>query len=225
MADYYTLLAKAVSNLPKAGPEPARKAIYDRARKALVRQLRSLGPALSEADIAREEAALEAAIGKLESQFSPAAPTPSSPAARPTPPSPSPTGTRPSSYVPPPRPAPSVSAPAPGVRIPVPDTPLARPVPPPRPASPPPSSSERLPASAAPARPSFTPPSAAARSLPAAPAGLRSAQPARYAAPLAARRAEPRYEADESPLGLPAADAFGEDGYAPPVVASEQERA
>ncbi len=61
MADYYSLLAKAVANLPKASPASARKAIYDRARKALLRQLRSLGPALSEADIAREEAALETA--------------------------------------------------------------------------------------------------------------------------------------------------------------------
>ena len=226
MADYYSLLAKAVSNLPKAGPEPARKAIYDRARKALLRQLRSLGPALSEADIAREEAALEAAIGKLEGQFSPAAPTPSSAAgARPASSSPGPAAPRPSSYVPPPRPAPSAAAPPPGVRIPMPDTPLARPVPPPRPAFPPPPSSERLSASGAPPRPSYAPSSAAARSLPAAPMSLRPAPAARYSPPLAARRSEPRYEADESPLGPPAADEFVDDGYAPSVEASEFERA
>ncbi len=76
MADYYSLLAKAVANLPKGSPAPARKAIYDRARKALLRQLRSLGPALSEADIAREEAALEAAVARLEGQFAPAPPAP-----------------------------------------------------------------------------------------------------------------------------------------------------
>jgi hypothetical protein len=223
MADYYSLLAKAVSNLPKAGPEPARKAIYDRARKALVRQLRSLGPALSEADIAREEAALEAAIGKLESQFSPAPPTPASSgaAARPSPSSPGPAATRPPSHVPPPRPAPSAASPSAGVRIPMPDTPLARPIPPPRPPSPPPPSSERLSASGAPARPSYTPSSAAARSLPAAPSGLRPAPATRYAP----RRAEPRYEADESPLGPPAADEFFDDGRAPPVEASDFERA
>jgi hypothetical protein len=226
MADYYTLLAKAVSNLPKSGPEPARRAIYDRARKALVRQLRSLGPALSEADIAREEAALEAAIGKLETQFSPTAPTPTSAVdARPSPPSPGAAAPRPSSYVPPPRPAPSAGASTPGVRIPVPDTPLARPVPQPRPASPPPPLSERLSASGAPPRPSFTPSPAAARSLPAAPAGLRPAQAARYAPSYAARRAEPRYEADHSPLGSPAADGFVDDGYAPAVAASAEERA
>jgi len=226
MADYYTLLAKAVSNLPKSGPEPARRAIYDRARKALVRQLRSLGPALSEADIAREEAALEAAIGKLETQFSPTAPTPTSAVdARPSPPSPGAAAPRPSSYVPPPRPAPSAGASTPGVRIPVPDTPLARPVPQPRPASPPPPLSERLTASGAPPRPSFTPSPAAARSLPAAPVGLRPAQAARYAPSYAARRAEPRYEADHSPLGSPAADGFVDDGYAPAVAASAEERA
>jgi hypothetical protein len=219
MADYYSLLAKAVSNLPKAGPEPARKAIYDRARKALVRQLRSLGPALSEADIAREEAALEAAIGKLEGQFSPAPPTPS-PSAGARPPSPGPAAPRPSSYVPPPRPTPSA-----GARIPMPDTPLARPVPPPRPASPPPSAPEHASASGAPQRPSYAPPSAAARSLPPAPMSLKPAPAARYAPPLAARRSEPRYEADPSPLGPPAADEFVDDGYAPPIEASELERA
>jgi len=191
-----------------------------------VRQLRSLGPALSEADIAREEAALEAAIGKLEGQFSPAAPTaPSSAGARPSPPPPGPAAPRPSSYVPPPRPAPSAGAPPPGVRIPMPDTPLARPVPPPRPASPPPPSSERLSASGAPQRPSYAPSPAAARSLPPAPGGLRPTPAARYSPPLAARRSEPRYEAHESPLGPPAADEFGDDGYAPPVEASDLERA
>jgi hypothetical protein len=229
MADYYSLLAKAVSNLPKSGPEPARKAIYDRARKALVRQLRSLGPALSEADIAREEAALEAAIGKLEGQFSPAAPTPpSSAGARPSPtppPSPGPAALRPSSYVPPPRPAPSAAAPPPGARIPMPDTPLARPVPPPLSASPPPPSSERPTVSGAPPRPFNAPPSTAPRALPATPMGLRPPPAARYSPPLAARRSEPRYEAESSPLGPPAADEFVDDGYAPPVEASKLERA
>ena len=139
MADYYSLLAKAVSNLPKAGAEPARKVVYERARKALLRQLRSLGPSLSEADIGREEAALEAAIVKLEGQFSPApAPPPVAPArpapssspaapARPQPPSaaslrPGETA-RPPSFVPTPRPAP----PASGARTPAPDRPPARP--------------------------------------------------------------------------------------------------
>ena len=172
MADYYTLLAKAVSNLPKAGPEPARKAIYDRARKALVRQLRSLGPALSEADIAREEAALEAAIGKLEGQFSPAAPTP--PSSSPARPTPSAAGPGRAAAVK------LCAAAAPGAvrrraaarrahsdarhaarasRSAAPSAPRRRPL------------SERLSASGAPPRPSYAPSPAAARSLPAAPIG------------------------------------------------------
>jgi hypothetical protein len=69
MADYYSLLSKAVANLPKPSPASARKAIYDRARKALLKQLRSLGTVLSEADIAREEAALESAVARLEAQY------------------------------------------------------------------------------------------------------------------------------------------------------------
>jgi hypothetical protein len=55
--------------------------------------------------------------------------------------------------------------------------------------------------------------------------GLRPAPAARYSPPLAARRPEPRYEADPSPLGPPAADEFVDDGYAPAVEASDQERA
>src|SRR5271167_4695566 len=74
MADYYSLLSKAVGNLPKSSPASARKAIYDRARSALIRQLRSLNTTLSEADIAREEAALEAAVARLETQFAAVAP-------------------------------------------------------------------------------------------------------------------------------------------------------
>ena len=83
MADYYTLLAKAIANFPKDGPAAARKAIYDRARTALRRQLRDLGPTLSEADIAQEEASLETAIARLETQFTPAPPSARAPAAPP----------------------------------------------------------------------------------------------------------------------------------------------
>jgi len=231
MADYFSLLAKAVSNLPKAGPEAARKAIYDRARKALVRQLRSLGPSLSEADIAREEAALEAAIAKLEGQFSPSPPSPAAAPPRPATAPPGPAPSRPlgdaparsQSFIPPPRPAPPPSASSASSRIAMPNTPLARPTPPPRPISAP--LSERMAASSPPPRPSFTPSgSAAARPLPAAsappPLGLRPPTP-RYAPPLAARRPEPRYE-DEPPLGP--ADDYADDGYAPPVDASDFER-
>ncbi len=71
MADYYSLLARAVANLPKASPPSTRRAIYERARKALTNQLRSLKPQLPESDIAREERALDEAVARLESEFEP----------------------------------------------------------------------------------------------------------------------------------------------------------
>jgi hypothetical protein len=87
MADYYSLLARAVSNLPKSSPPTVRRAIYDRARAALVNQLRSLKPQLPDSDIAREESALDAAIARLEGEYEPAAgtPEPVAPALRPPP--------------------------------------------------------------------------------------------------------------------------------------------
>lgn len=72
MADYYSLLSRAIANLPKTSPPTARRAIYDRARKALNNQLRSLKPPLPETDIAREETALEAAVQRLEAEIDPA---------------------------------------------------------------------------------------------------------------------------------------------------------
>ncbi|MDE3176542.1 MAG: histidine kinase, partial [Pseudomonadota bacterium] len=72
MADYYSLLARAVANLPKTSPPSTRRAIYERARKALTNQLRSLKPQLPESDIAREERALDEAVSRLEAEFEPA---------------------------------------------------------------------------------------------------------------------------------------------------------
>jgi hypothetical protein len=71
MADYYSLLARAVANLPKTSPPATRRAIYERARKALTNQLRSLKPPLPESDIAREERALDEAVARLEAEFEP----------------------------------------------------------------------------------------------------------------------------------------------------------
>jgi hypothetical protein len=67
MADYYPLIAKAVSGLDKSTAE-ARRALYDRARTALLAQLRGVEPALSEPDITRERLALEEAIRKVEAE-------------------------------------------------------------------------------------------------------------------------------------------------------------
>ena len=58
MADYYPLISRAVAGLEKNTGE-ARRALYERARAALVAQLRGVTPALSESDITRERLALE----------------------------------------------------------------------------------------------------------------------------------------------------------------------
>jgi hypothetical protein len=67
MADYYPLLAKAVASLKDPTPE-ARQAIYERARKALSGQLRSLDPPIPEEAIEREAQALEVAVAQLETE-------------------------------------------------------------------------------------------------------------------------------------------------------------
>lgn len=68
MADYYPLLARALQAMPDRSPA-LRKAVYDRARGALIGQLRSLEPPLSEADIDLESKALETAIERVENEF------------------------------------------------------------------------------------------------------------------------------------------------------------
>jgi len=65
MADYYSLIARAVSRLPNKTDE-ARRAIYDRARSALHDSLRTFDPPISETDLANAQYALEAAIQKVE---------------------------------------------------------------------------------------------------------------------------------------------------------------
>src|SRR5712672_6537 len=67
MADYYPLIAKAITGLDKSTGE-ARRALYERARGALVTQLRGVVPALNESDITRERLALEEAIRKAEAE-------------------------------------------------------------------------------------------------------------------------------------------------------------
>jgi hypothetical protein len=67
MADYYPLISRAVGGLEKNTGEN-RRALYDRARVALVNQLRGVQPALEESDITRERLALEEAIRKVEAE-------------------------------------------------------------------------------------------------------------------------------------------------------------
>src|SRR6478672_10943466 len=101
MADYYPLVAKAVAGLEKNTGE-GRRLLYERARSALVAQLRGMNdPPLTEAEITRERLALEEAIRKVEAEAArrgrdaprpqpPAAPKPEVEAAAPPPPKPAP---------------------------------------------------------------------------------------------------------------------------------------
>jgi hypothetical protein len=68
MADYYPLLAKAVAGLPNASLD-ARRAIYERARKALFNQLRSLDPPVPETVVEAEARDLESAVARLEAEI------------------------------------------------------------------------------------------------------------------------------------------------------------
>src|SRR5262245_11461417 len=67
MADYYPLISRAVAALEKNNGEN-RRAIYERARTALLAQLRGVTPALEESDVTRERLALEESIRKVEAE-------------------------------------------------------------------------------------------------------------------------------------------------------------
>lgn len=67
MTDYHPLITRAVEGLDRNAGE-ARRALYERARAALVAQLRAVEPPLSESDITRERLALEDAIRKVEAE-------------------------------------------------------------------------------------------------------------------------------------------------------------
>src|SRR6266700_1580943 len=68
MADYYPLIARAVSGLDPSAPGESRRALYERARAALIAQLRGVQPPLSESEITRERLSLEEAVRKVESE-------------------------------------------------------------------------------------------------------------------------------------------------------------
>ena len=131
MADYHPLIARAVSGLEKNTGEN-RRALYARAREALVGQLRGVQPALEESEITRERLALEEAIRKVEAEAArqgrealrPTLPRRAEPPRqdmpRATPRPPSPTHPRPAAPTSAPRPAegapPQQPRPAPGNR-------------------------------------------------------------------------------------------------------------
>lgn len=68
MADYYPLIARAIAGLDPSAPGESRRALYERARSALIAQLRGVQPPLSEFEITRERLSLEEAVRKVESE-------------------------------------------------------------------------------------------------------------------------------------------------------------
>ena len=81
MADYYPLIARAIAGLDPSAPGESRRALYERARAALIAQLRSVQPPLSESEITRERLSLEEAVRKVESEAAQRAREASRPAA------------------------------------------------------------------------------------------------------------------------------------------------
>src|ERR1700688_2545516 len=68
MADYYPLIARAIAGLDPSAPGESRRARYEGPRAALIAQLRSVQPPLSESEITRERLSLEEAVRKVESE-------------------------------------------------------------------------------------------------------------------------------------------------------------
>src|SRR5947208_16188980 len=116
MADYYPLVAKAIAGLEKNTGE-GRRMLYERARTALVAQLRGMNdPPLTEAGITRERLALEEAIRKVEAE---AARRGREPRAEGPAPKPEPAAEAPQlAHAKPAAPAPERAAPPPRARIP-----------------------------------------------------------------------------------------------------------
>jgi hypothetical protein len=69
MADYYSVIARAVSRLPSKTDE-ARHAVYERVRTVFQETLRKSDPPLSGIELAKEKAALDTAISRVEADFS-----------------------------------------------------------------------------------------------------------------------------------------------------------
>src|SRR6516164_10745075 len=68
MADYYSVISRAISGLPGNTCE-ARRVLYDRARAVLQDTLRKHNPPLSEMALANEQSAFETAIRKAETEW------------------------------------------------------------------------------------------------------------------------------------------------------------
>lgn len=65
MAEYYAVLKKAIGGLDSGSAE-ARRAVYDKARNALIGQLKAIDPPLAASEISRQRLELEEAIRRVE---------------------------------------------------------------------------------------------------------------------------------------------------------------
>ncbi|MCB1499195.1 MAG: hypothetical protein KDK07_05300 [Bauldia sp.] len=65
MAEYYTVLRRAIAGIDPNVPE-TRRAVYDKARNALIGQLKAVDPPLTTAEISRQRLELEEAIRRVE---------------------------------------------------------------------------------------------------------------------------------------------------------------
>lgn len=73
MAEYYAVLSKAVAGLTESAD--ARRKVYDKARNALIGQLKAINPPLQAQEISRQRLELEEAIRRVEREASAAART------------------------------------------------------------------------------------------------------------------------------------------------------
>lgn len=96
MAEYYTVLKRAIAGIDPNIPD-ARRAVYDKARNALIGQLKAVDPPLTTAEISRQRLELEEAIRRAERESAagvaaasaaPVAITPEPPRREPPPPPP-----------------------------------------------------------------------------------------------------------------------------------------
>lgn len=138
MADYHAILKRAISALPSPTGE-ARRAVYEKARTALVNQLKAFDPPLAASEITQQRLQLEDAIRKVESEAAKGLLRASQPVAPPPPPAAAPAAAAPA---PAPAAAATVAAPpagspvetlAPGATPPAPPPrtePIAAPTPP-----------------------------------------------------------------------------------------------
>jgi lipoprotein-anchoring transpeptidase ErfK/SrfK len=89
MVDYYAILSRAIDTA-EANDRSWRRNLYDRARRTLMNEMRARRPQPIQAELARELAALEAAVKRIEAERAPSENTENDPTALPAEPDQSP---------------------------------------------------------------------------------------------------------------------------------------